>query len=201
MQGLAHSIEGSPKQCEVKSGQGCFGFLWFILQDSRYFPWLGCLTFPTWGFPSQFIQIDQGVKGHSTRAAPGVPRTWAGLEPGTSRFSNRRINHYATRGGDISNASLSIKDHRGQQLTCLLSSVCNLYIYNASLLLAIKGFQLHTWSRNFMKEYISEILLLWNSWLIQYEEFDMLLSHEAGSACSHSRSTGIKTSFAQIGIF
>ena len=58
----------------------------------------------TWGFPSQFIQINQGVKGHSrhtTRASPGVPITRAGLEPGTSRFSTRRISHYATRGGVI----------------------------------------------------------------------------------------------------
>ena len=53
----------------------------------------------TWGFPSQFIQINKGVKGYTTRAQPGVPYTRAGLEAGTSRFSTRRINHYATRGG------------------------------------------------------------------------------------------------------
>ena len=50
------------------------------------------------GFPSQFIQINQGVKGHNTKASPGVPHTRASFEPGTSRFSTRRINHYATRG-------------------------------------------------------------------------------------------------------
>ena len=61
----------------------------------------------TWDFPSQFIQINQGVKGHTTRAPPGVPRTRAGLEPGTSRFSTQRINHYATRGGRCYNVSLT----------------------------------------------------------------------------------------------
>ena len=28
----------------------------------------------TWGFPSQFIQINQGVNGHTTRAPPGAPQ-------------------------------------------------------------------------------------------------------------------------------
>ena len=54
--------------------------------------------FKNLGFPSQFIQINQGVNGHTTRAAPGVPHTRASLEPGTSGFSTLHINHYGTRG-------------------------------------------------------------------------------------------------------
>ena len=57
----------------------------------------------TLGFPSQFIQINQGVKGHTTRASPGVPHTRAGLEPGTSRFSTLHINQLG--GGPIIGAS------------------------------------------------------------------------------------------------
>ena len=65
-------------------------------------------VYKTWGFPSQFIQINQGVNGHTTRAPPGVPHTRASLEPGTSGFSTLRINHYATRGG--AELKLKIKD-------------------------------------------------------------------------------------------
>ena len=32
-----------------------------------------------WGFPSQFIQINQGVNGHTTRAQPEVPHTLFGM--------------------------------------------------------------------------------------------------------------------------
>ena len=48
------------------------------------------------GFPQPIYQINQGVNGHTTRAPPGVPHTRASLEPGTSGFATRRINHYAT---------------------------------------------------------------------------------------------------------
>ena len=43
--------------------------------------------YKNWGFPIQFIK--------STKVVPAR----ASLEPGTSRFSTRRIKHYATRGG------------------------------------------------------------------------------------------------------
>ena len=83
-----------------------FLFQWHVIEIHRLR--LSCApkslpmsTAKTWGFPSQFIQINRGVTGHTTRASPGVPRTRAGLESGTSRFSTRRINHYATRGGTL----------------------------------------------------------------------------------------------------
>ena len=77
-------------------------FCWSLrsIQTSRKV--LSYLTFhikKTWGFPSQFIQINQGDNGHTTRASPGVPRTRAGLELGTSRFTTRCINNCATRLG------------------------------------------------------------------------------------------------------
>ena len=54
-----------------------------------------------WGFPSLFIQINQGINGHTTRAPPGVPHTRASLEPKNSGFSTLRIHHYAIRGVKI----------------------------------------------------------------------------------------------------
>ena len=59
------------------------------------------------GFPSQFIQvqINQGITNHTKmvpRPPPGVPHARASLEPGTSGFLTLRIDHYATRGADLS---------------------------------------------------------------------------------------------------
>ena len=63
----------------------------------------------TRGFPGRFIQINQGANGRTARAPPGVPHTRAGLEPGTSGFSTRRINHYATRGLPADGRDLPLK--------------------------------------------------------------------------------------------
>ena len=64
--------------------------------------WLFGANAAFFGANAAFLQpiyyIIQGVNGHTTRAPPGVPRTRASLEPGTSGFSTLRIDHYATQG-------------------------------------------------------------------------------------------------------
>jgi hypothetical protein len=80
--------------------RACVRVNWGVPQPIYIYIYIDICTYKTWGFPSQFVLINRGVMatlqerrlGHHSRA---------GLEPGTSRFSTLRINHYAARPGDM----------------------------------------------------------------------------------------------------
>jgi hypothetical protein len=70
-------------------------YIHFVLEEAEE-PKELCTSLKLGDSPANLL-INQWGYGHTTRALPGVSLP-SGLEPGTSRFSTLRLNHYAARG-------------------------------------------------------------------------------------------------------